>query len=166
MKAGAILALPLLLGTCDDMTHQPRQGAYTAPAGSPATPPPGTVRFAEPHTEPPAVTLALLERGQQQFHVFCAPCHSELGDGRGMVVQRGFPAPPSFHIERLRAAPPQHFYDVISNGYGTMYSFAQRVASVDRWAITAYIRALQAGRNTEADALTPAQQAELAKLPP
>ena len=166
MKAAAILALPLLLGTCDDMTQQPRQDAYTAPAGSPATPPPGTVRFAEPHTDAPAVTLALLERGQQQFHVFCTPCHAETGDGRGMVVRRGFPVPASFHIERLRAVPPQYFYDVITNGDGTMYSFAQRVAPVDRWAIVAYIRALQASQNAAVDALTPAQQAELAKLPP
>jgi mono/diheme cytochrome c family protein len=124
------------------------------------------VRFAEPHTDPPAVTLALLEHGQQQFHVFCAPCHSELGDGRGMVVQRGFPAPPSFYIDRLRTAPPQHFYDVISDGYGAMYSFAQRVAPFDRWAIIAYIRALQASQNTTADQLTQAQQAELAKAAP
>ncbi len=95
----------------------------------------------------PPVTLALLQRGQERFRIDCTPCHSELGDGRGMVVQRGFPAPPSYHSDRLRAAPVQHFYDVITNGYGAMYSFADRVRPEDRWAIAAYIRALQQSQN-------------------
>ena len=86
---------------------------------------------------------AAASAGQERFRIYCTPCHSELGDGHGMVVQRGFPAPPSYHIARLREAPVQHFYDVITNGYGAMYSFAYRVQPADRWAIAAYIRALQ-----------------------
>jgi mono/diheme cytochrome c family protein len=89
------------------------------------------------------VTLALIERGQERFRIFCTPCHSELGDGRGMIVQRGFPPPPSYHTDRLREVPVQHFYDVITNGYGAMNSIADRVQPEDRWAIAAYIRALQ-----------------------
>ncbi len=111
---------------------------------------------------PPPVTLALIERGQDRFRQFCTPCHSELGDGHGMVVQRGFSPPPSYHIARLREAETRHFYDVITNGYGAMYSFAQRVPPPDRWAIAAYIRALQLSEQaTEAD-LTPEQRVELA----
>jgi mono/diheme cytochrome c family protein len=87
--------------------------------------------------------MALLERGQERFRIYCTPCHSELGDGHGMIVQRGFPPPPSYHIDRLREAPIQHFYDVITQGYGAMYPFADRVSPQDRWAIAAYIRALQ-----------------------
>ena len=93
--------------------------------------------------------MALLERGQERFRIYCTPCHSELGDGHGMIVQRGFPPPPSYHIARLRDAPMQHFYDVITNGYGAMYSFAYRVQPEDRWAIAAYIRALQHSQDAE-----------------
>jgi mono/diheme cytochrome c family protein len=91
----------------------------------------------------PPPTLALLHRGQERFDIFCAPCHSRLGDGDGMIVRRGFPAPPSYHIDRLRAADDRHFFDVITNGYGAMYSYANRIPVQDRWAIIAYIRALQ-----------------------
>jgi mono/diheme cytochrome c family protein len=91
----------------------------------------------------PPLTLALIERGQDRYRIYCAPCHSELGDGHGMIVQRGFPLPPSFQLDRLRKAPPQYFYDVMTQGYGVMYSFADRVEPNDRWAIAAYIRALQ-----------------------
>ena len=91
----------------------------------------------------------------------CTPCHSELGDGRGMIVQRGFPPPPSYHIERLRQAPVQHFYDVITNGYGAMYSFAERVQPADRWAIAAYIRALQRSQNASVADVPPDQKGVL-----
>ena len=93
--------------------------------------------------------MALLERGQQRFDIYCAPCHSKVGDGHGMIVERGFPQPPSYYIARLRDAPNQHFYDVITHGYGAMYSYADRVAPEDRWAITAYIRALQASASAQ-----------------
>ncbi len=93
--------------------------------------------------------MALLERGQQRFDIYCSPCHSKVGDGHGMIVERGFPQPPSYYIARLRDAPNQHFYDVITHGYGAMYSYADRVAPEDRWAITAYIRALQASAGAQ-----------------
>jgi mono/diheme cytochrome c family protein len=92
------------------------------------------------------MTLPLIERGRERFNINCAPCHGFAGDGDGMIVSRGFPQPPSYHIDRLRSAPDGHFYDVISNGYGVMYSYADRVEPRDRWAITAYIRALQRTR--------------------
>ncbi|HET7371289.1 MAG TPA: cytochrome c [Gammaproteobacteria bacterium] len=92
---------------------------------------------------PYPVTRKLLERGRDQFNAFCEPCHGRVGNGEGIVVKRGFPHPPSYHSQRLRAAPLTHFYDVITDGYGVMYSYADRVPPKDRWAIAAYIRALQ-----------------------
>jgi cytochrome c553 len=92
---------------------------------------------------PISITRPVLERGRERFEIYCAVCHGRTGEGNSMVVQRGFPAPPSYHIERLRAAPAGHFYDVITRGYGVMYSQASRLEPNDRWAIAAYIRALQ-----------------------
>jgi mono/diheme cytochrome c family protein len=94
----------------------------------------------------PPMTMALLDRGQERFNIFCSPCHGRDGDGQGVIVQRGFPPPPSYHTDALRDAPDQHFLDVIQNGYGVMYSYAERVPPPDRWAIVAYIRALQLGQ--------------------
>ena len=94
-------------------------------------------------TLPVPLTRALLLRGQNRFDIYCSPCHGYSGYGDGMIVKRGFPAPPSYHIDRLRKAPIGHFFDVMTNGYGLMYSYADRVAPEDRWAIAAYIRALQ-----------------------
>lgn len=105
-------------------------------------------------TFPFPVTRQVLERGQERFNIYCAPCHGRLGDGRGMVVQRGFRAPPSFHLDRVREAPVGHYYDVMTNGLGAMASYASRVSPQDRWAIAAYIRALQLS-----------QRATLADLP-
>lgn len=93
--------------------------------------------------EKPPMTLALVERGRERFNIFCSECHGSDGDADGMVVQRGFPKPPSFHEARLVNAPDGHFVDVITHGYGVMYSYADRVPPADRWAIAAYIRALQ-----------------------
>jgi hypothetical protein len=93
----------------------------------------------------------LLERGQERYNIYCSPCHSRSGDGRGMIVQRGFPTPPSFHEQRLLDAPAGHFFNVISNGYGAMYSYAARVPIDDRWAIVAYIRALQLSQHATLD---------------
>ena len=90
------------------------------------------------------VSRETLETGRQQFEIFCAVCHGRLGDGEGMIVQRGFPKPPSYYTARLRNAPVGHFYNVIRNGYGAMYSYGDRVKEADRWAIISYIRALQA----------------------
>ncbi|MBI5091911.1 MAG: cytochrome c [Candidatus Hydrogenedentes bacterium] len=89
------------------------------------------------------VTRELILRGQQRFEIYCTPCHGRLGDGNGMIVQRGFKRPPSYHTDRLRAVPVGYFFDVMTNGFGTMYSYASRVPVKDRWAIAAYIRTLQ-----------------------
>lgn len=95
---------------------------------------------------PIAITRETLQRGQQRYTIYCAPCHSGMGDGKGMIVQRGFATPPDYTIPRLVNAPVGHFYDVITNGYGAMYSYAARVPVNDRWAIAAYIRVLQKTR--------------------
>src|SRR6202047_3775546 len=92
------------------------------------------------------MTRADLERGRERYNIYCTPCHDYTGGGQGMIVQRGFPAPPSFHTDRLRNAPAGHFFDVITNGLGSMYSYAARVEPEDRWRIAAYIRALQLSR--------------------
>lgn len=110
---------------------------------------------------PPPITQALLARGQQRFEIYCLPCHSPLGDGDGPVVRRGFPRPPSYHEQRLRDAPDRHFYDVITDGYGIMHSYADRVPPQDRWAIVAYIRALQLSQNAQLAQLPPAVRAKL-----
>ena len=94
-------------------------------------------------TFPFPVTLAVLTRGQQRFNIFCSPCHDRVGTGQGMIVRRGYRAPPSFHIDRLRQAPAGHFFDVMSKGFGVMPDYAQQIQPEDRWAIVAYIRALQ-----------------------
>jgi mono/diheme cytochrome c family protein len=105
-------------------------------------------------------TFALLERGQQRFGIFCAPCHGDAGDGDGMIARRGFPQPASFHIDRLRDASDEHLYAVITRGYGAMYSFGASVPPDDRRAIVAYIRALQLSRNARlADLPADARQA-------
>ena len=92
---------------------------------------------------PSPVTRDMIDRGHERYDIYCAVCHGLTGDGEGIIVQRGFPQPPSFNTDALRAAPVGHFYDVITNGYGVMYPYASRVAPDDRWAIAAYIRALQ-----------------------
>jgi hypothetical protein len=100
-------------------------------------------------TLPTPVTREMLLRGQERYDIYCSPCHDRVGGGNGMIVQRGFPRPPSYHIDRLRQAPIGHFYDVITHGYGIMYSYAARVSPEDRWAIAAYIRVLQTSQNAK-----------------
>jgi mono/diheme cytochrome c family protein len=102
---------------------------------------------------PIAVDRALIERGQQRFDIYCAPCHGRIGNGLGMIVRRGFKQPPSYHIDRLRNAPVGHFFDVMTNGYGAMLNYAQQVQVRDRWAIVAYIRALQYSQNANVNDL-------------
>jgi mono/diheme cytochrome c family protein len=150
----------VVLAGCDYMADQPKQKVY-APDVGPAAVPEDTVEFRQHPVPAPPVTLALLERGQERFRIYCTPCHSELGDGNGMIVQRGFPPPPSYHIARLREAPVQHFYDVITNGHGAMYSFANRVQPRDRWAIAAYIRALQRSQHATVADVAPDQRGAL-----
>ena len=92
---------------------------------------------------PFVVTREVLERGRERYDIFCSPCHDRAGTGQGMVVRRGFRRPSSYHIDRLREVPVGYIYDVITNGFGTMYSYASRISPEDRWAIVAYVRALQ-----------------------
>jgi mono/diheme cytochrome c family protein len=103
---------------------------------------------------PVAVDKAFIQRGQQRYDIYCSPCHGRIGNGLGMIVRRGFKQPPSYHIDRLRNAPVGHFYDVISNGYGAMLNYAAQVQPRDRWAIVAYIRALQYSENANINDLS------------
>jgi mono/diheme cytochrome c family protein len=112
-------------------------------------------------TFPIPITHETLERGRERFEIYCSVCHGRTGEGNGMIVQRGFPVSPSYHIDRLRQAPIGHFFDVITQGYGIMYSYAERVEPADRWAIAAYIRALQLSHNTKLAELPSAERAQL-----
>jgi mono/diheme cytochrome c family protein len=98
---------------------------------------------------PIPVTKELVDRGQDRFNIYCIVCHGPVGNGDGMIVRRGFPQPPTYHDDRLRNAPVGHFYDVITNGWGKMNGYAYQVQPADRWAIVAYIRALQVGQSPE-----------------
>ena len=100
------------------------------------------------------VDRALLERGQQRYQIYCTPCHGDSGDGRGMIVRRGFNPPPPYYSEELRNKPIGHFFDVMTRGYGTMYSYASRIPPRDRWAIAAYIRVLQLSQHAEVSKLS------------
>jgi mono/diheme cytochrome c family protein len=186
----ALCLLAACEGARQDMYDQPRYKPFAASplfedGASARTPPPGAVphargafagssggragtqavladqhaQAAENNPFPP--DLSLLRRGQERYAIYCLPCHSAAGDGDGLVVRRGFPAPPSYHIERLRAAPDRHFYDVISKGYGIMYPYADRIEPADRWAIVAYIRALQLSQHADAATLPPPLRAQL-----
>ena len=106
-------------------------------------------------TLPMPLTRELLARGRERFEIFCTPCHDRTGSGRGMVVRRGYRPPPSYHIDRLRDAPVGHFYDVMTRGLGAMPDYAQQIPPDDRWAIAAYVKALQLS-----------QRASIAELPP
>ena len=126
-----------------------------------------------PMTLNEAELKALIERGQERFNVYCSPCHGRAGDGHGMISQRGLALrrpPANYHTERLRNMPVGHFYDVISNGYGVMFSYGSRVEPQDRWAIAAYIRALQLSQNfspqTQEDIEAIAQGIEEQNAPP
>lgn len=155
------------LAACDRMANQPKRLPFELPFGAhseewPAHPPAGTIaRDEAPPPAPPPVTMALLERGQQRFDIYCAPCHGAAGNGQGRIVQRGFPDPPPYTIARVREAPNEHFYDVITHGYGVMFPYAQRVAPADRWAIIAYIRALQASSAAQLADVPPDQRSAL-----
>jgi mono/diheme cytochrome c family protein len=98
-------------------------------------------------TEPVVLRRALMERGRERFDIHCSVCHARTGDGDGMVVRRGFRKPPALHIDRLRNAPVGYFFDVITQGFGAMPSYASRIDVFDRWAIVAYVRALQFSQN-------------------
>ena len=101
----------------------------------------------ESNVFPLPLTIALLERGQDRYKIFCSPCHGLQGDGQGMVTLRGMKHPPSYHQERLRNVPNGYLYDVIANGFGAMNGYSAQLTPPDRWAIVAYVRALQVSRN-------------------
>lgn len=110
---------------------------------------------------PYPVTPAMLDRGRLEFNIFCSVCHGRDGNGDGMVVQRGFKQPPSYNTDRLRAAPAGHFFDVITNGFGVMFPYKDRIPVSDRWAIVAYIRALQLSQHASPADVPPAERATL-----
>jgi hypothetical protein len=114
---------------------------------------------------PLPVTQETLERGEGRYKIFCTPCHGLQGDGNGMVAMRGMKHPPTFHLERLRQSPNGYFYDVITNGFGAMYSYSAQIPPRDRWAIIAYVRALQLSRNAKVSEL-PADLREKVVHPP
>jgi len=107
---------------------------------------------------PFSITYDALARGRERFNIYCTPCHSRTGDGNGMIVQRGFRPPPSFHTERLRKAPLGYFFDVMTNGFGAMPDYASQIPPRDRWCIVAYIRALQLSQGATASDLPAGQQ--------
>jgi mono/diheme cytochrome c family protein len=111
------------------------------------------------------VTKELLVRGQQRFDVYCAVCHGQAGDGRGMLPQRGFAPPPSYHTDALRQQPIGFFFVVATNGIGSMPSYAAQIPVVDRWAIAAYIRALQLSQNAQVSDVPPDARAQLEAQP-
>jgi mono/diheme cytochrome c family protein len=159
----ACCLLPLLSACRQDMHDAPRYDPYEAsqvgPGSSAQAIVDGTVARGQlnedellhtgkiggkpSETFPFAIAAADLDRGQQRFNVYCAPCHGRTGEGNGMVVQRGFKQAASYHIDRLRQAPPGYFFDVISNGFGAMPDYRAQIPADDRWRIVAYVRALQ-----------------------
>ena len=184
LRAFAVVLLALAASSCrQDMYNQPKYKPL-APSeffedGASARPlPPHTI--ARGHLDedtafftgklddgtlaaafPLPVTHDLLKRGQERYTIYCSVCHGAEGDGNGMIVQRGFPPPNSYHIDRLRNAPPGYIFSVITNGYGVMYSYASRVEPADRWAIVAYIRALQLSRHARIDDVPADQRMQL-----
>ena len=109
------------------------------------------------------VTDGVLARGRERFNIYCSPCHSSVGDGNGMIVQRGYKRPPSFHEERLRVMAPGYFFTVMTNGFGVMPAYSLQVEVEDRWAIAAYIKALQLSHNASVEDLTADERTRLEK---
>ena len=116
-------------------------------------------------TFPMPVTAEMMARGQERYNVFCTPCHGPSGVGNGMIVQRGFRQPPSYHEDRLVNAPVGYLFDVMTNGFGAMQDYSAQVPVADRWAIAAYIRALQLSRRATVDDVPADRRAELEGAP-
>ena len=181
-----MLALLALSACRQDMADQPRYGPL-APSdffadGRSARPlVPGTVARGQLRDDelfytgksgkafakelPFPVTLQVLERGRERFNIYCTPCHDRIGSGNGMVVQRGLRRPPSYHIDRLREAPVGYFYDIITNGFGAMPDYAERIVPRDRWAIVAYVRTLRLSQHVTLDEVSPAERERLRAMP-
>jgi mono/diheme cytochrome c family protein len=179
------LGAAVFLAGCNDMRYQPKFKPYDSysffeDGRSARVPPEDTVprghlnlddhlykgkvggKFVE--TMPFPVTPEILARGRQRYDIFCSMCHGQTGEGNGMIVQRGFPVPPSYHNDRLRKAPIGHFFDVMTNGYGVMYSYGDRIPARDRWAIAAYIRVLQRSQNGKISDVPAEERAKLERM--
>ena len=113
------------------------------------------------NTFPFPITREILDRGQERYNIYCSPCHGVLGDGQGMIVNRGFSPPPTYHQDRMRNAPLGHFFDVITNGFGRMPDYSMQIPPRERWAIIAYIRALQLSQNANVADLPPSDLSKL-----
>ena len=180
-KLAFALATMLILAGCrQDMHDQPRfkplaESDFYTDLRSARPPVEGTVARGQLHEDtyfytgkfgenpgdymPFPVTEEILARGQERYNIHCAPCHSRLGDGNGVIPSRGFPRkPPSYQTERLRKAPLGYFFDVITNGFGSMPDYASQIPPRDRWAIVAYIRALQLSQGATAEDVPAGQQ--------
>jgi mono/diheme cytochrome c family protein len=188
LKAGSLAICVLFTAACrQDMHDQPRyeplEGSAFFQDGRSARPfVDGTVARGHLRTDehfytgkvngelvatfPFPITKEILQRGQERYNIFCSPCHGRVGNGDGMIVQRGFRQPPSFHIDRLRQIAVGHFFEVMTNGFGAMYSYADRIAPRDRWAIVAYIRALQLSQNATLDDVPADQRQQLLETKP
>jgi len=174
-----LLATLILAGCRQDMQDQPRfkplaESGFYADLRSARPPVEGTVARGQLDEDvyfytgklgnnpgdymPFPVTDDVLARGRERFNIYCAPCHSRLGDGNGMIVQRGFRAPPSYHAERLRKAPLGYFFDVMTEGFGAMPEYASQIPPRDRWCIVAYIRALQLSQDATMSDVAPGQK--------
>jgi mono/diheme cytochrome c family protein len=147
----------------DGISYQPPVPGTIARGELPqATPRITGMSDSKPITEfPLEVDEGLLSRGEERYDIFCTNCHGPLGYGNGMVVQRGFPVPPSYHIDRLREMPVGTLFGVVTNGHGRMPAFGRRIPPEDRWAILAYVRALQLSQNVPLGELSESEQAEL-----
>jgi hypothetical protein len=164
----ALLAIMALAGCRQDMHDQPRykplaESRFYDDLRSERDPVEGTVARGELREDtyfytgkigntpgdvmPFPVSMEVLNRGEQRYNIYCAPCHSRIGDGNGMIPQRGYRQPPSYHLDRLRKAPIGYFFDVMTNGFGAMPDYASQIPPRDRWCIAAYIRALQLSQN-------------------
>jgi mono/diheme cytochrome c family protein len=175
---GLFLVL-LLVGCRQDMHDQPRfkplaKSDFYGDLRSARAPVEGSVARGQLHEDtyfytgkvgtspgdymPFPVSEDVLARGRERFDIYCSPCHSRLGDGNGMIVQRGFRSPPSYHTERLRKAPLGYFFDVMTNGFGAMPEYASQIPPRDRWAIVSYIRALQLSQNATSADVPPGQR--------
>ena len=147
----------------DHMAARPRIPGTVARGEASMTGPlvTGKMNGADVDGYPFPVTPAVMNRGEERYNIYCSPCHGRLGDGNGMIPARGYRRPPSYHTDVLRKAPTGHFFDVMTNGFGSMPSYAPQVSVHDRWAIVAYIRALQLARNATVNELTPEERGKL-----
>jgi len=182
-KALAVAVAALWFSACQqDMANQPRHEPLEASpffkdGRSSRAPVPGTVARGQLReddhlytgkvngqlatTFPFPINRAVMERGHERYVIYCTPCHGALGDGQGMIVSRGLKPPPSFHVDRLREMPPGHFFDVMTNGLGAMQDYSAQINVQDRWAIVAYIRALQLSQNASLNDVPAAERARL-----